>query len=109
MAIEAVIQFPGELSPRPEAYARHEGSLARCGKGQNENIVFMTYYRDAEHRQAAGVIGMEDGISIPAQSEDVELQAMLEDRLAILDSLKAVEYSIAKKLRPALGAGEDLL
>jgi hypothetical protein len=109
MAIEIVHQFAGELTPRPAAYARHEGSLARCGKRGAEDIIFMGYYRDADHRAAPGVLPEEDGIAVPATSEDAELQAMLEERRAILSALKAVEYSIAKRLRPELAAGVDLI
>jgi hypothetical protein len=107
MAVKIIHQFPGEIAPREAAYARHEGSTIRHGKTADPDLIHLGYYRDEAHRQAAGVLPEPDGLQVPAASEDLELQSLLDQRAALIDSLKAVEYGIAKKLRPELAAGED--
>jgi len=109
MAREITKQFPMDPAPTTNAYARHEGSVDWHWKAGGESHIFFTVYKSEAARAAEGVGGVEHRIAVPAVSEDEATQALIDERLAILDSLKAAEYNLAKKLDPAFAAGTDLL
>jgi hypothetical protein len=109
MAILVQKQFPMETAPTEGAYVRHEGSVDWHRKSHSEGQIFFTIYKSADARQANGIPGIEYRVAVPASSTDEDIQLLIEERAALIQSLIAKEYELAKALDPMLDAGEDLI